>query len=446
MADEKNQDPVTKCENSNDNNEIGEKEVCAIFIPRKNRFCKMKPVTGFKYCPQHSHLCPEQNSKMGIRIPCPLDPSHTCYLSKLEKHKKKCNAREKDKPPYYKQNVNAGDISESSPKISIHDVSDEELLCLINKVEEHFKKVVPPLMEIKTLHPFLEKEIQESEAGTHSLKHIHQQASLLYIMEKYNLLNKGTCFVEFGAGKGQLMYWVVLVQFDRNSKTYVLVDRAAQRYKFDNKFKEDSNVKLERIRIDIEHLNLRNVDCIKEQPQKVVGISKHLCGAATDLALRCMLETLTSGEKDKTSKSVPLGLVMAQCCHHCCMWKSYVGKEFMEKIGFSERNFQLMCCIASWATCGLRKTNIPCEGNSSTEIQHGDHNEDLPSVDQRNRYVKLGLTHSEREEIGRKCKRLIDMGRVHYLQQHNLISELVIYVDSEVTLENVALVAVSESV
>ena len=50
-------------------------------------------------------------------------------------------------------------------------------------------------------------------------------------------------------------------------------------------------------------------------------------------------------------------------------------------------------------------------------------------------------TVSEREEIGRQCKRLIDAGRLWYLESHDLSARLAFYVDSSVSLENAVLLA-----
>ena len=54
---------------------------------------------------------------------------------------------------------------------------------------------------------------------------------------------------------------------------------------------------------------------------------------------------------------------------------------------------------------------------------------------------RYGLTPEERKEIGFICKRLIDMGRIHYLQSVNYTGHLVEYVSQDVSLENVAIIA-----
>ena len=55
----------------------------------------------------------------------------------------------------------------------------------------------------------------------------------------------------------------------------------------------------------------------------MVGVSKHLCGAATDLALRC-LETFSASGNAKGKIET---ILIALCCHHRCDWNIYVGKD-----------------------------------------------------------------------------------------------------------------------
>lgn len=57
------------------------------------------------------------------------------------------------------------------------------------------------------------------------------------------------------------------------------------------------------------------------------------------------------------------------------------------------------------------------------------------------RYVRMGLTVKFREEIGRKTKQIIDMGRVRFLKSFDINASLIEYVDRSLTLENIAIVA-----
>ncbi|CAL1292159.1 unnamed protein product [Larinioides sclopetarius] len=128
------------------------------------------------------------------------------------------------------------------------------------------------------------------------------------------------------------------------------------------------------------------------------------------------------------------GLLMALCCHHRCSWNTYIGKQFMEKHDFTENDFKLMCCVASWATCGLRKTDKATENSE-------EHTTEIPDENLLNRYQRLNLKHEEREVIGMQCKRLIDAGRIQFLKDEGYDARLITYIDKSVSLENVALLA-----
>ncbi|GFX57902.1 tRNA:m(4)X modification enzyme TRM13 homolog [Trichonephila clavipes] len=425
-----------------------EENVCSFFLERKKRHCRMKTGEGMSFCPHHSHLGSDFNLKKGSRVPCPYDSSHFCYESQLQKHLKKCNARKKEQPEYFIENINVDSTcNPESLQLYLKDVPDEELLTFIQRVEAVYNEVQLGITQNISMHPLLKSEIDNSEDKLNNFKHMKQQASLLSIMDQFHFLQNGSCFVEFGAGKGLLMYWVIKCVPKVGEKSFILIDRSAQRHKSDNKFK-DSDIQVKRIRIDIQHLFLGKVPSIQEKIDKVVGVSKHLCGGATDLAIKCLMNSLISERNGQKVKHNIFGVLMALCCHHQCSWNSYIGKKFMEKHNFTERDFSLMCCVASWATCGLRKTEKNdsvditdgnLKKNESVEKNNEEHAEEAPDETLLNRYIKLNLKHDEREIIGMKCKRLIDAGRIFFLTEAGYDAKLITYIDKSVSLENVAL-------
>lgn len=97
-----------------------------------------------------------------------------------------------------------------------------------------------------------------------------------------------------------------------------------------------------------------------------------------------------------------------------------------------------MCVLVSWATCGTGKSRKPDEPQTSEQTKQ----EENPHKD---RYDRLNLPRETREEIGLKCKRLMDQGRVEYLTSLGFKSELVYYVQTSITLENVCLLAWKET-
>ena len=137
-----------------------------------------------------------------------------------------------------------------------------------------------------------------------------------------------------------------------------------------------------------------------------VALGKHLCGAATDLTLRCCarhcaraldsdegvdpasrpsLRPHVSGtEAHCAARLAPahgvaaasgtspagnpggglhgstapttgggmLGLAVATCCHHRCTWPDFVGKPLFLSLGFTPAEFEVICYMCAWANGG----------------------------------------------------------------------------------------------
>ncbi|XP_044261826.1 tRNA:m(4)X modification enzyme TRM13 homolog isoform X2 [Tribolium madens] len=150
----------------------------------------------------------------------------------------------------------------------------------------------------------------------------------------------------------------------------------------------------------------------------IVGVTKHLCGDATDLALRCLLNV----------SSVKVGgLTMTFCCHHRCRWGAYVGKDFFNRVGLTKPDFEMMCGMSSWATCGT--------GLSREKNQIGG------TVEGNERDKEIGVTRSQKEELGRRAKALLNWGRLQFLEGLGFECRLHYYVEADVSLENVCIVA-----
>jgi tRNA:m4X modification enzyme len=162
---------------------------------------------------------------------------------------------------------------------------------------------------------------------TKNIKHAHQQGSLLGHMERLKMLDDDTtCFIEFGAGRGELSNYLKLAVNDHGTHTFVLVDRTPPRNKFDSALLGLEEIKslVKRHTMDIKDLVLSEVpelrrdvtatqrtipekelsttDSAKEgeitvaavkepeyvEKKPVVAVSKHLCGGATDITLKCL--------------------------------------------------------------------------------------------------------------------------------------------------------------
>ncbi|XP_063154405.1 tRNA:m(4)X modification enzyme TRM13 homolog isoform X1 [Candoia aspera] len=446
---------------------------CAYFVERKKRFCKMVPAPGRRFCGEHGAQEEDHKRK---RIPCPLDPKHTVYEDQLQKHLKKCNSREKPKPVYFAKDINAGlknetELSEEQ-QVPISALSKQELEGLIRKLRKASNTINYVLKDQILSHQALQEALNDSQNGDAAFKHLKQQASILGNMERLHLLGPGNCFVEFGAGRGKLSHWVDIALQDAQDVHFLLVERAPTRFKVDGKHRKHY---FERLQVDIQHLCLSKVPLLLEKKLPLIGIGKHLCGAATDLALRCLVDTYvkfcTEEEEGPVTKRLKtdgtninyhcpdkmhnkcvtenwnpvVGIVVALCCHHRCEWKHYVGQDFFTRVGLGPMEFNFFKRMTSWATCGMRErtTETTRSGIQNKERRNKDeHDQDDINPECNLDSLQGLLTTDERKQIGHLCKLLIDHGRIKYLEQRGYEAVLQHYTDSSVSLENVLLTAV----
>jgi len=127
------------------------------------------------------------------------------------------------------------------------------------------------------------------------------------------------------------------------------------------------------------------------------------------------------------------GIVIALCCHHKLSWQPYVNKKFFIENGLSKKSFEVMCRLSSWAVCGFNctKSYQSIDNTSAASVNNtysNDHNLSF-------------LNDAEKEAIGKKCKDLINTGRILFLQENGFDAELIYYVEQHISLENTLLVA-----
>ncbi|POM58891.1 tRNA guanosine-2'-O-methyltransferase [Phytophthora palmivora] len=445
----------------------GQWDRCMFKVVRKNRYCNISRVPGSLFCGNHlpdSDVAVSKKSQKfkaatRRRVPCPVDASHTVYEYDLAKHVLVCN-RVKDadtmkKLPYYSHNINSGThcsdrgdnttsegIAEKDEKHSTPSAQEQQGIIdklqaidfkdLRERIDAAYAACVGELKLEKLHHKCCDQLFEEKKkagASKSVLRHIEQQASIIGHMEKVRLLeDSNAAFVELGAGRGMLS--LALAQMYPDS-LYVLIDRAHTRGKADRFIggdgKGDESAKessmMLRAKIDIRHLNFAGMQEVLNK--RVVCMSKHLCGVATDLSLRAIAQTLP---ELSNTQVVPLedtpaavsssfqGLAIALCCHHVCAWEDYVNPAFFLAHGFKAEEFELLTSMTSWTTCGM--------GLEGDAVQH-----------------ILDISKDDRAALGRKCKRIIDAGRAAYLEQLQMKTRLVHYCDTNDSLENCLLLA-----
>ncbi|KAJ3278658.1 tRNA:m(4)X modification enzyme TRM13 [Borealophlyctis nickersoniae] len=410
---------------------------CHFWVKRKNRYCNMIKKKGRKYCGEHSYM--DQEQPQGERIPCPYDNKHTVYASELDRHLARCNSKPKPLPPCHVENCNIGKVDAST---LFDGKAPRDVLANMDRAT--FDALVTRI-----------RGWEETNGGKHAL----QQSSLLGHAQRLGLLQQNRMFIEFGAGKGELSNYVHMAVGDPSK--YLLVDRKNFRMKFDRVLKTLTTF-WERLSMDIKDLDLSKVESVKGE--KVVGVSKHLCGAATDLALRCL------ANYDAVNDGLVEGLVFALCCHQICRHGMYINPEYLFELGISEEDFAFMCVIGSWGTCGQRpapekKADADAGSAESVEMtkdhvdkkrkiaESGEEGEEEPEhcmdgvdvADREDGEHWSGLTFAQREELGFQCKRILDVGRARFLEKKGFAVELVYYVEKATSLENLALLAVRPS-
>lgn len=350
----------------------------------------------------------------------------------------------KDQPEYIVTGLNAGpkddDCQDDSTDFKLADVDGETVESIIEKINKMYdeSRIDEQIEELWLTHPLLEPELSKSEYGAETRKHLLQTSAILGYLEHYRLLNDHTSYVEYGAGKGQVAYWLAQAITGHPNSNVLLIDRASLRHKKDNKLDETHAV--HRIRADICDFDMNKFDLLLKA-KHIVGMGKHLCGAATDFAIRCILNGNTGDGVADAPKTD--AFIVALCCHHRCDWQPFVGKEFFLRHKISRREFAIITKMVGWAICGTgmsRERRKEIEEKQKAAADSGEEPSEAADGGGLFRDINRALRDSRRE-IGRKCKRLIDFARIEYLQANGYRCSLKSYVSSDVTLENICLVA-----
>lgn len=391
---------------------------CEHYLEHKKRQCAMQRKAGQRFCSEHmayENTDGDLDTKQR-RIPCPLDPKHSIWELDLEAHLKKCNAKPAEvHEAWYKKNFNTTYGDDVVAKTENSKTNDETFDKVV-KIIEQFSETVEPLVEKQESHPGLDSWLE----GKKNQKHILQQLSLIGSMRGKGLLSSSSFYVEFGCGKGELSRAVnACVIHDEKALSpfygFGLIDRGSNRMKMDSKIIKDCEEmglatmpKIKRTKIDIEHLDLDKF-LESEKPEHVVGISKHLCGMATDLTLKLLLHS--SVFDHGTFK----GLLVAMCCRHVCLYSQLLpeSRNYLAQHGIeNELDFVALRRIVTWAVCGKREDNAG--------------------------FDKGGILAERGEALGLVARRLIDESRVHAarMAMPGYKVELFRYTDKAVTLEN----------
>ncbi|KAJ4844780.1 hypothetical protein Tsubulata_003493 [Turnera subulata] len=425
---------------------------CKFWLPKKNRFCANLP----------------------------LNDSPSVLQENLESHVKRCpllkQAQSLSLQPFYQKGINAGNEQEDNftsemKRAAVYAMTVSEFYGLIEKIEHVHASMCKNILESykvpEACNVWIKGEVDRKLPFQE--KHVVQQASILGNLEEIGVLSssalrehsdQGGAFVhnpkcvpavvEFGAGRGYLTQ--MLADCYGIEKVF-LVERKSYKLKADRSLRQKESLILERLRIDIEDLNMKAVESLKGFPYLAIG--KHLCGPATDLTLRCCLpeQCCENGVQDCDRNCFLEGLAIATCCHHLCQWKHYISiplsclafsvltyKKFMSELEITKEQFHAITWFTSWAVDADHSSDVSDIANSRLHPQsieeehyHGDAN----GIEGVVRSIKA----VERAALGFKCKQIIDMGRMMWLKEHGMYARLVKYVASSISPENHLLLA-----
>ncbi|KAJ2492009.1 tRNA:m4X modification enzyme [Coemansia sp. RSA 2050] len=282
-------------------------------------------------------------------------------------------------------------------------------------------------------------------------KHVLQQASLIGHLDRRGLLDKQYAFVEFGAGKGELSVYVHAAlnsgpENSDSSSSIILVDRKNFRQKYSvgdqNSEAEPLHHRFERIYIDIRDLDLSKIRELQTVDpatgaahlRPIVAYSKHLCGAATDLTIKCL-------ERYQQAGGSVAGVAIALCCHQVCKYSMYIdhahlstatthGSKAGEWCDSQRAEFQHLTTMSSWAI----NTPAPSQPNGDQQQQ-----QDGQEADPAAHYS--GLSFDQRMRAGHAVKRFLDIGRLEFVRQKLGMKDagLVYYTTRATSPENLAL-------
>ncbi|KAK9149119.1 hypothetical protein Scep_007876 [Stephania cephalantha] len=378
--------------------------------------------------------------------------------------------------PFFKEGINAGTDDDQNGEESVvttatmkrdyvFKMSVSEFVGLIEKIELIHKSLCSNLKDSSykirgACREWMNEEINGKLPFQE--KHVLQQASILGNLEEFGVLeppekrsasDNGSmgsdeaipAVVEFGAGRG---YLTQMLADCYGIRKVFLVERRSYKLKADRSLRQKESLVLERLRIDIEDLDLNSIEALSAAPYLAIG--KHLCGPATDLTLRCCLhKQCTQPETVRTTNTSHLrGLAVAACCHHLCQWKHYINKNYLSNLGIKKEEFHAVTWFTSWAVDadhGSDLSNMVERGSSLDSIisisGKSSHHMDAGSVEE----IVRTIPAVERAALGFMCKDIIDIGRLMWLKDLGLEAELVKYVPSNISPENHLLIAKSRN-
>lgn len=413
---------------------------CSYIHPNKNnKQCGLQVRKGQIYCFAHINKVESssqkeidiskqrKNGQLIKRVVCPVDPTHTVWENRLIKHLKICNAvkekleikHKEETCEWFSVNYNLQDVDATCELLELP-INENDWREFTNEVTTKYDKMFSHELTLEDGKYIKGLETRLEEVSNQ--KHILQQSSLIQKLIDNDLICNDAVIIEFGCGRAEFSRYhnkamtEIFKDCNEYRPQYLLVDRAVPRLKFDKKMIADmeelkiENSEIRRLKVDIKDLKL--AESLKAfKSHNFIGISKHLCGVATDLTLRCLLNTV-----EDTPELNFKGCVIAMCCRHCCKyeWLLEDSKDYLKKFGINRLNFVYFRKMFAWATNGIR-SGVP------SDVVGGHHSL---------------LSHQQREIVGLKMRRILDESRKYAMEKRGFDVKIVRYIDRSISLED----------
>lgn len=460
---------------------------CNHYLPMKHRFCRTKRRAGSGYCHTHAGERPlgapgdaSGGRPEDPRVPCPINPKHTVYASRLAKHITVCPDLRfvTTNMCYYAADRHADrgvprlcGPAAGQPRLTHRDLSPEELAALTAKIDACYETAVAggilDLQDLAVAAPcgLGGSGVSESDSDgegdgggevdrtrLRSKKHGPQHSALLQCLD-FTLAQAGglgSCgpgtvrgFVELGAGKGGLSLALQrllashrepggdpaeVARLEEASPflkavserpRVAVVDMDGFRRKGDATVNR-SAIPIERVRINIKDLDLSKALVADERPKKEEEGENQWIALGKHLCGACTdfaLSCVIDANGAASGCLVP-AVVVATCCHHRCELRHLNPPAR----GAGEGG-------------GAPGVGLPATDYSFTERE-------FAAMTSMTSWAVCGdFVDSERCATGYQCKRIIDALRVAFLEASGFHARQCRYTTTNITGENVCILA-----
>jgi len=234
--------------------------------------------------------------------------------------------------------------------------------------------------------------------------------------------------LDIGAGKA-LFTRAVYEALDREVSVVALDSRRPKnkQHKTGDRFYDPVCVKggdmpYTRVVADVRYLAAKTLLPLRESKNGgTVAITKHLCGGATDGSIIALckepLETYVGA------------CCFAPCCHQKIRKDQYCNIRYLESMGFCQTHI------------GLRGGVQDNDFGTFSKLISISKAAELRDWEYKKSTILELLGFARSAQLGRQARRLLEEGRIRYLQDHGFDAYLVRYCDESVTGDNLAIIA-----